>query len=57
MEKFEDRHFLDRIIGLDVAAYDGQFFGGPNVVLGIFADWGFPVLVASGILIGDVGVL
>lgn len=56
-KKFEDRHFLDRMIALGVAAYEGQFFGGPNVVLGIFAVWGLLVLVASGILMGDVGVL
>ena len=28
-ENFEDRHFLDRIIGIGVAAYEGQLFGWP----------------------------
>lgn len=49
-ENFEDRHLLDRIIGFGVAAHEGQLFGWPNVVLGVFTASGLLVVVTSGIL-------
>ncbi|WP_342349922.1 PepSY domain-containing protein [uncultured Nitrospira sp.] len=49
-ENFEDRHVLDRIIGFGVAAHEGQLFGWPNVVLGVFTAGGLLVVVTSGIL-------
>lgn len=49
-ENFEDRHMLDRMIGFGVAAHEGQLFGWPNVVLGMFTAGGLLVVVTSGIL-------
>jgi uncharacterized iron-regulated membrane protein len=49
-ENFEDRHFLDRIIGFGVAAHEGQLFGWPNVILGALTAVGLLMLVTSGIL-------
>lgn len=47
-ENFQDRHVLDRMVGIGVAAHGGQLFGWPNVVLGVFAAGGLLVLVTSG---------
>lgn len=49
-ENFQDRHVLDRMVGIGVAAHEGQLFGWPNVVLGVFAAGGLFMLVTSGIL-------
>ncbi|HNP60022.1 MAG TPA: PepSY domain-containing protein [Nitrospirales bacterium] len=49
-KNFEDRHVLDRIIGFGVAAHEGQLFGWPNVVLGVFTTGGLLMVVTSGIL-------
>ena len=49
-ENFEDRHFLDRMVAIGVAAHEGQLFGWPNVVLGVVTAGGLLLVVASGIL-------
>lgn len=49
-ENFEDRHFLDRMIAIGVAAHEGQLFGWPNVALGVFAAGGLLILGISGML-------
>ncbi|MFK3797135.1 PepSY-associated TM helix domain-containing protein [Pseudomonas sp. NPDC088444] len=45
---FSQRPLLDRIIGYGVAAHEGQLFGWPNVVLGIFTTVGLMTLTISG---------
>ncbi|MCW5785613.1 MAG: PepSY domain-containing protein [Nitrospirales bacterium] len=47
-ENFQDRHVLDRMVGIGVAAHEGQLFGWPNVVLGVFTVGGLLILVTSG---------
>jgi len=49
-ENFQDRHVLDRMVGIGVAAHEGQLFGWPNVALGVFAATGLLILAISGIL-------
>lgn len=47
-ENFEDRHFLDQMIGIGVAAHEGQLFGWPNQVLGVVTVSGLLIMVTSG---------
>lgn len=47
-ENFTDRHVLDQAIGIGVAAHEGQLFGWPNVLLGMFTAGGLLFLVFSG---------
>jgi len=49
-ENFQDRHVLDRIVGIGVAAHEGQLFGWPNVALGVVAASGLLILAISGML-------
>lgn len=34
-ERFEDRHIIDRIVGIGVAAHEGQLFGWINQLIGV----------------------
>ncbi len=47
---FADRPLVDRVIGLGVAAHEGQLFGWPNQILGLTTALGYLVLVVSSTL-------
>ncbi|TKB81429.1 MAG: PepSY domain-containing protein [Nitrospira sp.] len=49
-QDFKDRHVLDRVVGIGVAAHEGQLFGWPNQVLGALTAGGLLVLVASSVI-------
>jgi uncharacterized iron-regulated membrane protein len=46
-ERFADKPLLDRIIGVGVAAHEGQLFGWPNQVLGLLTAVGYLVIVVT----------
>jgi uncharacterized iron-regulated membrane protein len=48
-EDFKDRHVLDRVVAVGVAAHEGQLFGWPNQVLGLVTAGGLLLLVASAV--------
>ncbi len=48
-EGFTDRHLLDRIVAVGVAAHEGQLFGWPNQLLGLLTACGLLLLVVSGV--------
>lgn len=45
---FADKPLLDRVVGIGVAAHEGQLFGWPNVLLGVATTLGLVVLSVSG---------
>jgi len=47
-EEFGDRHIIDRVVGIGVAAHEGQLFGGWNQALGVAAALGLTILAVSG---------
>ena len=47
---FKDRHLIDRIIGTGVAAHEGQLFGWPNQLLGLFTAMGLVLLCVSSVV-------
>ena len=49
-EDFADRPLLDRIIGIGVAAHEGQLFGWPNQALGLFTAMGLMLMTVSSIV-------
>lgn len=49
-KSFPDRVLLDRIIGLGIAAHEGQLFGVLNQILGLMTAIGYLVLVISSLL-------
>ena len=46
-EDFADRPLLDRVIGIGVAAHEGQLFGWPNQALGVFTAVGLLLMIVS----------
>lgn len=48
-EDFKDRHFLDRVVAVGVAAHEGQLFGWPNQLLGLLTAGGLLLLVTSAV--------
>jgi uncharacterized iron-regulated membrane protein len=60
-EDFRDRHLIDRIVGVGIAAHEGQLFGWPNQLLGLMTAMGLVLLSVSGIVMWlrrrDQGVL
>lgn len=48
-EDFKDRHVLDRMVGIGVAAHEGQLFGWPNQVVGALTALGLLTLAASSV--------
>lgn len=46
-ETFADKPLLDRVIGIGVAAHEGQLFGWPNQALGLFTALGLITLALS----------
>jgi len=49
-ESFWDRPLLDRVIGIGVAAHEGQLFGWPNQLLGLTTAMGYLALVVTSAL-------
>ena len=49
-ENFEDRHWVDQVVGTGVAAHEGQLFGWPNQMLGLFTAIGLILLSVSGVV-------
>lgn len=47
---FRDRPLVDRVIGIGVAAHEGQLFGLANQLLGLFAATGLVTLCMSGVV-------
>ena len=60
-EDFKDRHWLDRAVGVGIAAHEGALFGWPNQVLGVLTTLGLVLLSVSGVILWwkrrDQGVL
>ncbi|MBS0206455.1 MAG: PepSY domain-containing protein [Planctomycetes bacterium] len=49
-EDFKDRHFVDRIVGIGIAAHEGRLFGWPNQALGLLTAVGLILLSISGVI-------
>jgi uncharacterized iron-regulated membrane protein len=49
-EDFADRHIIDRIVGVGIAAHEGQLFGPLNQALGVLTALGLCVLCVSAFL-------
>ena len=49
-ETFADRALIDRVVGIGVAAHEGQLFGWCNQLLGLLTAIGYLVLVVSATL-------
>jgi uncharacterized iron-regulated membrane protein len=49
-ERFSDKPLIDRVVGIGVAAHEGQLFGWVNQLLGLFTALGYMVLVVSSAL-------
>jgi uncharacterized iron-regulated membrane protein len=60
-EDFKDRHWVDRAVGVGIAAHEGALFGWPNQVLGVLTTLGLILLSVSGVILWwkrrDQGVL
>jgi len=50
-QDFADRPLLDRIIGIGVAAHEGQLFGWPNQALGVVTALGLVLMAVSSIVL------
>lgn len=50
-EDFKDRHFVDRAVGIGIAAHEGQLFGWPNQVLGLLTACGLLLIVVSSVIL------
>ena len=48
-ENFSDRHPLDRIVGIGIAAHEGQLFGWPNQLLNVLIAAGLVLMSASAV--------
>ena len=48
---FGDRHLIDRIIGVGIAAHEGQLFGWPNQLLGLATASGLVLLCVSSLVL------
>jgi uncharacterized iron-regulated membrane protein len=49
-ENFQDRHVIDRIVGIGIAAHEGQLFGWPNQLLGVLTAIGLILLSVSSVM-------
>ena len=60
-EGFQDRHWVDRLVNIGIAAHEGQLFGWPNQLLGLLTAMGLVLLSVSGVILWwkrrDKGVL
>lgn len=49
-EDFRDRRLVDRVVGVGIAAHEGQLFGWPNQLLGLLTALGLVLLSVSGLI-------
>ena len=49
-EDFGDRQLIDRIVGIGIAAHEGQLFGWPNQLLGLVTAGGLLLVSLSGVV-------
>ncbi len=60
-QNFSDKHWIDRAIGIGVAAHEGQLFGWINIAMGLITACGLILLSVSGVILWwkrrDSGVL
>lgn len=60
-DEFHDRHLIDKIVSIGVAAHEGQLFGWSNQALGLITAVGLVLLCVSGLVLWwrrrDQGVL
>lgn len=49
-EDFQDRHWVDRAVGIGIAAHEGQLFGWLNQLLGLLTALGLNLLCVSGVV-------
>lgn len=49
-EDFKNRHIIDRIVGIGIAAHEGRLFGWPNQLLGLLTALGLILLSVSGVI-------
>lgn len=47
-ENFADRHWVDRVVGVGIAAHEGQLFGWPNQLLGLLTAFGLVAMSVTG---------
>lgn len=50
-ERFRDRHFLDKVVAIGIAAHEGRLFGWPNQVLGLVTAVGLTLICASAVVL------
>jgi uncharacterized iron-regulated membrane protein len=50
-QDFRDRHVIDRIVGVGIAAHEGQLFGWPNQLLGLITAAGLILLSVSSVVL------
>jgi uncharacterized iron-regulated membrane protein len=48
-DEFADKHWLDRVVSVGIAAHEGQLFGGFNQLLGLLTTLGLIGLSSSGV--------
>jgi uncharacterized iron-regulated membrane protein len=49
-EDFKDRHWIDQLVAVGVAAHEGQLFGWPNQLLGVLTAAGLILLSVSSVI-------
>ena len=50
-EGFADKHLLDQIVAVGIAAHEGRLFGWPNQLLGLLTALGLVLLSLSGVVL------
>lgn len=48
-EVFSSKHWIDRVVGIGIAAHEGQLFGVANQLLGLLTTTGLVAIAASGL--------
>jgi uncharacterized iron-regulated membrane protein len=50
-QDFRNRHLIDRVVGIGIAAHEGRLFGWPNQLLGLIAAVGLLLLSVSSVIL------
>jgi uncharacterized iron-regulated membrane protein len=50
-EGFADKHLVDQIVAVGIAAHEGRLFGWPNQLLGLLTALGLLLLSLSGVVL------
>jgi uncharacterized iron-regulated membrane protein len=48
-EVFSQKHWIDKLVGIGIAAHEGQLFGISNQILGVLTTTGLIALACSGV--------